>query len=258
MAVSLKHKFVSPKLDSPDSTKVQPSNWNDEHDLLVGANSVVGRGAGSGDAPAVEIPTTTTGRSLMNAADAAAALAIVGGAPASAATSVTTVGTAIAAATAKTTPVDADTFPMTDSAAASVMKKVTWANIKATLKAAAADVYAAVAGKFLTTDLIELASAYVTLATSSTPSVNWDDGINREFVASADSQFQTPSNGQPGTYRTVLVKGNDATPRTISFASGFMGTIPGITDVTSTKWYDLTIKCITTTHFTVTAMVAKE
>lgn len=41
---------------------------------------------------------------------------------------------AITAASAKTTPVDADTMPLSDSAASNVIKKVTWANIKATLK----------------------------------------------------------------------------------------------------------------------------
>lgn len=38
------------------------------------------------------------------------------------------------AATGKTTPVDADEMPLVDSAASNVLKKVTWANIKATLK----------------------------------------------------------------------------------------------------------------------------
>lgn len=50
-------------------------------------------------------------------------------------TSGTNVGTVINAATAKATPVDADTFPITDSAASNVIKKVSWANIKATLQA---------------------------------------------------------------------------------------------------------------------------
>jgi hypothetical protein len=40
----------------------------------------------------------------------------------------------LVAATGKTTPVDADTMPLIDSAASNVLKKVTWANIKATLK----------------------------------------------------------------------------------------------------------------------------
>lgn len=44
------------------------------------------------------------------------------------------VGSAIHGASAKTTPVDADTMPLIDSAASNALKKVTWANIKATLK----------------------------------------------------------------------------------------------------------------------------
>lgn len=44
------------------------------------------------------------------------------------------VGSSIHGATGKTTPVDADTVPLIDSAASNVLKKVTWANVKATLK----------------------------------------------------------------------------------------------------------------------------
>ena len=43
--------------------------------------------------------------------------------------------TILFAKTAKTTPVDADTVSFTDSAASNVLKKVTWANVKVTLKA---------------------------------------------------------------------------------------------------------------------------
>jgi hypothetical protein len=44
-------------------------------------------------------------------------------------------GAEVVAATAKTTPVDADVMPVQDSAASNAKKKVTWANIKATLAA---------------------------------------------------------------------------------------------------------------------------
>ena len=46
----------------------------------------------------------------------------------------TTTGALISGSTAKTTPVDADSVAISDSAASNVLKKVTWANIKATLK----------------------------------------------------------------------------------------------------------------------------
>lgn len=50
--------------------------------------------------------------------------------------------TILFAKSAKTTPVDADTVPFTDSAASNVLKKVTWANIKTTL----GSTFAALAG----------------------------------------------------------------------------------------------------------------
>lgn len=59
------------------------------------------------------------------------------------------VGSSIHGATAKTTPVDADTMPLIDSAASNVLKKVTWANIKATLKSYFDTLYQAV-GSYIT------------------------------------------------------------------------------------------------------------
>lgn len=59
------------------------------------------------------------------------------------------VGSSIHGATAKTTPVDADTVPLIDSEASNVLKKVTWANIKATLKTYFDTLYQA-AGSYLT------------------------------------------------------------------------------------------------------------
>jgi hypothetical protein len=47
----------------------------------------------------------------------------------------TTLGALINGATAKTTPVDADMVGLMDSAASNILKKLSWANIKATLKA---------------------------------------------------------------------------------------------------------------------------
>ena len=44
------------------------------------------------------------------------------------------VETQTTASSTKTTPVDADTLPLVDSAASGALKKLTWANLKATLK----------------------------------------------------------------------------------------------------------------------------
>ncbi len=46
----------------------------------------------------------------------------------------TSIGTLINAATSKATPADADMFGLMDSAAGNVLKKLSWANVKATLK----------------------------------------------------------------------------------------------------------------------------
>ena len=53
-------------------------------------------------------------------------------------------GAIISGATTKTTPVDADTVALSDSAASGALKKLSWANIKATLKAYLDTIYAAI------------------------------------------------------------------------------------------------------------------
>jgi hypothetical protein len=58
MAVSLKHNFVSAKVDSVDATLVQPSNWNAEHTLTLATSSILGRSS-AGTGVAQEIPVGT-------------------------------------------------------------------------------------------------------------------------------------------------------------------------------------------------------
>lgn len=56
MAISLKHLFVSPKADGPDTTLVQPSNWNAEHQLQMATARMVGRTtAGTGAAEEISV-----------------------------------------------------------------------------------------------------------------------------------------------------------------------------------------------------------
>lgn len=43
MTVSLKHKFTSAKSDSADASLIRPSNWNDEHDLTLATDRLLGR-----------------------------------------------------------------------------------------------------------------------------------------------------------------------------------------------------------------------
>ena len=58
MTVSLKHTFASAKPDGTDTSLVQPSNWNAEHELTLATNKVLGRAtAGTGAAEELSIGT---------------------------------------------------------------------------------------------------------------------------------------------------------------------------------------------------------
>lgn len=71
MAVSLKHKFVSTKPDGLDSTLVNPTNWNDDHDLTMASGRMLGRvSAGTG---AVEELTPEQARTLVDVPQAGVA-----------------------------------------------------------------------------------------------------------------------------------------------------------------------------------------
>lgn len=62
MTISLKHQFTSTNPDGPDSSQVQPSNWNSEHTLTCSTDRMLGRTtAGTG---AVEEISVGTGLSL--------------------------------------------------------------------------------------------------------------------------------------------------------------------------------------------------
>lgn len=56
MVISLKHLFTSPKTDGTDTTIVQPSNWNAEHQLQMATARLIGRTtAGTGAAEEISV-----------------------------------------------------------------------------------------------------------------------------------------------------------------------------------------------------------
>jgi hypothetical protein len=89
--------------------------------------------------------------------------------------------------TAKTTPIDADTLPMNDTAAANVGKKVTWANIKATLKTYFDTLYAVIitAANF---------GNFIVALTEKTTPIDADTVIISDSAASDDSKKVTWAN----------------------------------------------------------------
>lgn len=104
---------------------------------------------------------------------------------------------------------------------------------------------------------LETAAAPVALSDAATVAVDYDAGINFTLTVTANRTIGNPSNGQVGNIRTITVQGNNSTPRTISFDTQFLGDVPAITDITSTKWYDFYIKCHATDHFSVSAKRVK-
>lgn len=99
--------------------------------------------------------------------------------------------------------------------------------------------------------------ASVALTDAAPVAIDWDDAENFTLTVTADRMIANPTNGRPGTRRTVLVQGNDGTNRTITFDDEYLGTVPTITDCDDAKWYLLTIFCVSATHFVVSSQVAK-
>ena len=106
-------------------------------------------------------------------------------------------GVQVTNASAKTTPVDADYLPINDSAASNLIKKVTWANIKATLKTYFDTRYASV-GAFAASG----ANADITSLTALTAGGLPDNSVLTADIANANV---TPAKlSQPFTSGTAV------------------------------------------------------
>jgi hypothetical protein len=120
-----------------------------------------------------------------------------------------------------------------------------------------ANVRAATSGKTLDTGLLSSAAVGVALTDAAPVTVNWTAAINFTLTVTAARQVDNPSNGIPGTWRTILVQGNSGTARTITFGNQFLGNVPSITDCTSSTWYLIMIYCVSATHFVASVKQAK-
>lgn len=102
---------------------------------------------------------------------------------------------------------------------------------------------------------IETASVAVALTDAATIAIDWDSGINWSVTITADRALGNPTNGQPGTWRTLEIAGDGTTARTASFGTAFIGSNkPTITDATSTKRYLLGLYCRNATTFIVNSI----
>ncbi|WP_129792563.1 hypothetical protein [Sphingosinicella sp. CPCC 101087] len=100
------------------------------------------------------------------------------------------------------------------------------------------------------------ALAWVALADGATIAVDWSAGITREISLAGNRTLGNPTNVVPGSTRLVLVKGNNATARSLAFGTNYRGDLPTIADATSTKWYLLTLVAYSSTHIVVVSVRA--
>lgn len=132
----------------------------------------------------------------------------------------------IEAAASKTTPVDADKLPLIDSAASNVLKKLTWANLKATL-----ETYFDTQYQPLDADLTALAGL-----TSAADKVPYFTGAGTAALADLTSAA-----------RTLLAQASQENMRTTGLGLGTIATLtaPSGTVVGTTDTQTLTNKRVT-------------
>ena len=112
---------------------------------------------------------------------------------------------------------------------------------------------AAAGGKILTADLIEGASALVAMTDGASIAFDWDAGLARTVTLEGNRTLANPTNGQPGTWRTVLITQDGTGSRTLSFGSQYkfvQGVAPALT-ATAGATDALSVLCVSATSFMV-------
>lgn len=118
--------------------------------------------------------------------------------------------------------------------------------------ATVAEVRSAAAGnKIVTAETIETASAFVTLVDAATIALDWDSGINFSVTLGDNRTLDNPTNGQPGTWRMLLVHQDGVGGRTLGFGNQYkfsFGVEP-VVSATADAVDILSIFCVSATEF---------
>jgi hypothetical protein len=99
------------------------------------------------------------------------------------------------------------------------------------------------------------AAALVTLTDATTIAVDWSSFNVAQVALGGNRTLGAPTNTVPGTTRYIFVNTTFLT-RTLTFHTNYKGDIPTLNDITSTKWYLLTLVCYSSTHIVVSAVRA--
>lgn len=241
-------------------------------DQYIGASGIVGSagaavdirgaqgtsGAGTGDLLAAnnlsDVASASTSRTNLGlgtiATQAASNVSITGGTMAG----VTITGGSISGMT-DIAIADGGTGASTAATAFAALKQAASSTETGVLEIATiAEVRSAATGdKALTAQLIEEASASVTLTDGATISLDWDAGIYRSLTIGGNRSISNPTNGQPGTWRYIKITQDGTGSRTLSWGSQYL--FAGGTDVvlsTAAGSIDfMAIFCSTTSQFLV-------
>lgn len=122
-------------------------------------------------------------------------------------------------------------------------------------KASTSQTRAASGDAALVADNIKNASAVVSLSDASTVAVDWTAGVNFDVTLAGNRTLGNPTNVVAGTMRTVMVKGDNSTDRSLAFASNYKAP-PALNDIDNGQYYLLTLYAYTTTHIVVSAIEA--
>lgn len=180
----------------------------------------------------------------------------------------TSMGALLNGATSKTTPVDADQIGLMDSAASNVLKKLSWANLKATLKDYFDSLTTTLTNKTLTSPVIntgiELGHATDTTITRVSAGVIAVEGVNvllnggalgTPSSATLTNATGLPVSGITASTSTAIGVGSvelgHATDTTISRVSAGVIAVEGVTVPTLSSTSTLTNKTLTDAQVTV-------
>ncbi len=121
-------------------------------------------------------------------------------------------------ATTKATPVDADIIPLADSAGSpvGVIKGLTWANAKATLKTYFDTLYSALASVNLFTKAQR--GAFTTLTDASTVALDLSLANNYVVTLAGNRTLGNPTNAVAGQQGVILVHQDQTGSRTLAYA----------------------------------------